>query len=63
MMLGWLVKVLILRFGGARMYQQGKSLFIGLIVGEALAAALWIGINIALAGTGHDYQPIVFYPS
>jgi hypothetical protein len=62
-MIGWLAKVLILRFGGAKMYQEGKPLFIGLIVGEALAAAVWIIINTILASTGHDYQQIIFYPS
>ena len=63
MMIGWLAKVLTLRFGGARMYQEGKSLFLGLIVGEALAAAMWIVISTTLANTGHDYQQIIFYPS
>ncbi len=63
LMIGWLAKVMILRFGGSRMFQQGKSLFIGLIVGEALAAAVWIVISTALAASGHDYQQVIFYPS
>jgi hypothetical protein len=45
------------------MYQSGKPLMIGLIVGEALASGVWLGINLLLAGTGHDYHPVVIYPS
>ena len=62
-MLGWLIKVLVLRFGGPRMFQQAKPLFIGLIVGEAFAAAMWLLINLVLANFHYDYHPILFYPS
>ncbi|MBI3830219.1 MAG: hypothetical protein HY291_11920 [Planctomycetes bacterium] len=40
--LGWLCKALILKFGGHKVYQRWKGFFIGLIVGEALATAVWI---------------------
>src|SRR5439155_511516 len=58
-MLGWLAKVLILRFGGAKLYQLSKPLFIGLIVGEALAGGAWLVINMVLASLHYDYQPAV----
>jgi hypothetical protein len=62
-LLGWLAKAIVLKFGGPSMYQAGKPLMIGLIVGEALASGVWLGINLLLAGTGHDYHPVVIYPS
>ncbi len=43
--LGWLFKWAILKFGGARTYQRWRGFFIGLIVGEALSAIVWIVIN------------------
>jgi hypothetical protein len=39
--LGWLAKVLIVKFGGARIYMTTKRLFIGLVVGEACATIFW----------------------
>ncbi|WP_428940269.1 DUF6785 family protein [Fontivita pretiosa] len=62
LMLGWLAKVLILRFGGARLFQRSKPVFIGLIFGEALAAGFWLGVNLLLAWLGLDYEPIRFLP-
>jgi hypothetical protein len=60
---GWLAKVLIMRFGGAKMFQDYKPLFIGLIIGEALAAAMWLAINLVLANMHYDYRPIILYAS
>lgn len=58
LMLGWLIKVLILHLGGASMYQSAKPLFIGLIVGECVAAGLWGAITIGLYLLGIPYHPI-----
>jgi hypothetical protein len=38
--LGWLAKVLVLRYGGASMYATLKPLAIGLIVGELFGRAI-----------------------
>jgi hypothetical protein len=62
-MLGWLCKVLILRFGGATMFMQLRPLFVGIIFGEALAAATWLVVNIVLAAQGLTYYPIYLLPS
>ena len=37
---GWLIKVLIMRFGGARVYQNFKPLMFGLIAGEMLGGVI-----------------------
>lgn len=60
---GWLAKVLIVRFGGIRLYHRLRPLFIGIIFGEGLAAGAWLVINLILASTGHDYQVVSFLPT
>jgi hypothetical protein len=51
--LGWLAKVLIVRFGGGRLFEHSKPVFIGLILGETLAAAFWLIVNaIVVLGGG-----------
>lgn len=62
-MIGWLAKVVILRFGGAALFQKARGIFIGLIFGEALAAGVWLVINMLLASAGYDYYPIRFLPA
>jgi hypothetical protein len=39
--IGWLLKVVILRYGGAVLFRKLKPLFYGLILGEFVTAGLW----------------------
>ncbi len=39
--IGWLAKILVLRYGGAHFYRAARPFFIGLIMGEIFAAAFW----------------------
>ncbi len=39
--LGWLLKVLILRYGGGQVYRKVSPFFIGLIVGDVIALIFW----------------------
>jgi len=41
MFLGWLIKVLITRYGGARAYRRAVPFFIGLVLGEFMMISLW----------------------
>ena len=41
-MLGWLIKMLVVRIGGGRTYQNLKPLFIGLIIGDLAGGMFWI---------------------
>ncbi|HEY8665824.1 MAG TPA: DUF6785 family protein [Tepidisphaeraceae bacterium] len=61
-MIGWLCKVLIVRFGGGTMYQNAKPFFIGMIVGDTMAAAMWLMVNIALLYLNVPYKAINFMP-
>jgi hypothetical protein len=39
--LGWLAKILVLKYGGARLYRRARPMVAGLIMGEVLAAVFW----------------------
>jgi hypothetical protein len=62
-MIGWLAKVLIVRFGGASFYQKALPAFVGLIVGESLAAGSWVVINLLVVWSGNAPQIIRFLPT
>ncbi len=42
MFLGWLVKALIIRYGGAQLYRKAMPFFIGLVMGEFVVGSLWL---------------------
>lgn len=55
--LGWLVKGLILRYGGHKVYWAWRPAFIGMVTGELMAAAIWLLIDASLKRKGHDVFP------
>lgn len=46
--LAWLVKVLVQRFGGVRLYRQSLFFFMGLVIGDMMTQALWVLIAQSL---------------
>ncbi|HEX8342452.1 MAG TPA: DUF6785 family protein [Tepidisphaeraceae bacterium] len=60
--IGWLAKVVILRFGGPKLFNDLKPLFIGLIFGEAVSIGLWLLITLFLAGQGVELHITRFLP-
>ncbi len=40
-LVGWLLKTLIVKFGGHTAYEKARPFFIGVIAGEAVAVTLW----------------------
>jgi hypothetical protein len=40
-LIAWIVKSCVLRYGGIRVYRELRPLFIGMILGEFCAAAMW----------------------
>jgi hypothetical protein len=48
--IGWGIKRLLLRYGGAGAFRRARPFFIGLIVGETLAAGIWMFIGLASNG-------------
>ena len=51
--LAWLIKRLMLRFGGASAYRASQTFFLGLIVGEALCNGLWLVIDYLTGKMGN----------
>ena len=43
---GWAIKTLVVKFGGGKVYQDLKPLFIGVIAGELLAAGAAVCVNL-----------------
>ncbi len=48
--IGWAAKVLVIRYGGLRLYRRTVSLAVGLIVGNMANGALWAAIAFATPG-------------
>jgi len=61
--IGWLAKLLIVRFGGTDLFRAARNIFIGLIIGEASAAGFWLIVSLILAWRGMDYRAIRVFPN
>ncbi len=61
-MIGWLLKTMMVRFGGTALYLAGRPFFMGLIVGESVAAGFWLLVGILLNALGQPYHAIQIMP-
>ena len=41
-LIAWLLKLVILKYGGPRLYRNLRPFFLGLILGEVVAAGVWL---------------------
>ncbi len=57
-LLGWLFKSLILRYGGVKMYRDALPFFIGLVLGDYGISALWALYFLASGHAGYRTFPI-----
>jgi hypothetical protein len=60
--IGWFAKSLILRFGGTKLYTDGKPFFLGLIVGESAAAGFWLIVGLMLSALDLPYHAVNIMP-
>jgi len=54
--MSWLIKGVILRFGGLRAHRRVIPFFLGLILGECVARSIWALASVIFSiptGTGH----------
>jgi len=51
--IAWVVKKLVLRYGGSAVYGKSQKFFLGLIAGEVLCNGLWIVIDYFTGKTGN----------
>jgi len=61
-LLGWLIKVLVVRYGGARAYRTVRTLFMGLIIGEVVAVVFWVSVAGIVAALGYEYKVVSILP-
>jgi hypothetical protein len=54
--IGWLLKSILQRYGGMSGYRMMLPFFLGLILGDALNAMVWVIIG-CLTGTGYQIMP------
>jgi uncharacterized protein DUF6785/uncharacterized protein DUF6784 len=54
---GWLCKVVLLRYGGIRAYRAGLPFFIGLILGDYVIASLWTILGSVTGATMYRCFP------
>ncbi len=54
--LGWVAKTLINRYGGMKVYQGALPLFLGLILGDVVNAAIWIILGY-VTQVGYQLMP------
>lgn len=57
LLIAWVVKSLMLRYGGLRAYRQALPLFLGLILGECVMGSLWTLIGIVLGIPTYAFWP------
>ena len=48
LLIAWAVKLVLLRYGGLKLYRDSLPFFLGLILGEFIVGSLWTLIGIAL---------------
>ncbi len=57
--IGWLCKLLIVKLGGAKLYQRARPVFLGLIVGDCVASGIWLAVSIVLAAQHLPYRAVI----
>jgi hypothetical protein len=60
--LGWLTKVMVVKFGGSGVFKLARPVFIGLIIGEVSAASFWLIVSLVLNAMGREYHAILLLP-
>ena len=51
--ISWLLKSLILKYGGAKIYEKSKAFFIGLIIGQFVISGLFLIVDFFANKTGN----------
>jgi hypothetical protein len=52
--LAWSIKKVVLRYGGAALYQRSQAFFMGLIVGQVLCNGIWLVIDYFTGKVGNS---------
>jgi hypothetical protein len=57
MLISWVLKSLVLRYGGWRVYRRGIPLFLGLILGEFVVGSVWGLVGVLLKRPTYVFWP------
>ena len=52
--LGALIKAIVLKYGGVRLYLAVRPFFLGMVMGQLSAAGVWLVIDLIFGGTGNN---------
>jgi hypothetical protein len=53
--LAWVVKAIILKYGGAKVYLSVRPFFLGLVLGTFVSAGIWLVIDALTGATGNIF--------
>lgn len=54
--IAWLLKSIILKYGGVKLYRRLRPFFLGLVLGHICVAAFWLVVD-TLTGMTENYVP------
>ena len=57
MFIAWMIKGVLLRYGGLRLYRQALPFFLGLILGECVVGSLWTIFGITFGVPTYAFWP------
>lgn len=57
LMVAWVIKLVLLRYGGLRAYRQALPLFLGVILGECILGSLWTLVGITFGIPTYAFWP------
>ncbi|MBN1675578.1 MAG: hypothetical protein JXR37_31340 [Kiritimatiellae bacterium] len=60
--LGWVIKLLLVRYGGSRLYHAARPAFLGLIFGEIFATAFWGAVPAVMLLFGQPFKAVHVLP-
>jgi hypothetical protein len=49
--LAWLIKSVVIKYGGPQLYLRSRPFFLGLILGQFVTAGIWYGIDYLVGGS------------
>ena len=57
LLIAWVIKLLVLRYGGLRLYRQGLPFFLGIILGEFTTGGIWSIIGVLMQRKVYVFWP------
>jgi hypothetical protein len=59
-LVGWFIKGLVVRFGGGKVYQDLKPLFVGIVAGELIAVGIAVVVDMVYYAITGEVPPVKF---